>query len=38
MLLNAWNDRRKAALTDNTQKIKRVLDSLQKKLDEVLIN
>lgn len=35
MLLNAWNARRKAALTDNSLKIKRVLDNLQKKLDEV---
>lgn len=38
MLLNAWNERRKAALTDNGQKIKRVLDNLQKKLDESSLN
>ncbi|KAI3806361.1 hypothetical protein L1987_22262 [Smallanthus sonchifolius] len=38
MLLNAWNERKKAAFTDNTQKIKRVLDNLQKKLDESLLN
>ncbi|GJW09334.1 E3 UFM1-protein ligase 1 [Tanacetum coccineum] len=38
MLLNAWNERRKAAFTDNTQKIKRVLDNLQKKLDESSLN
>lgn len=34
MLLNAWNERKKAALTDNSQKIKRLLDNLQKKFDE----
>ncbi|KAI3749982.1 hypothetical protein L2E82_20606 [Cichorium intybus] len=38
MLLNAWNQRKKAALTDNAQKIKRVLDNLQKKLDESSLN
>ncbi|XP_024981037.1 E3 UFM1-protein ligase 1 homolog isoform X2 [Cynara cardunculus var. scolymus] len=38
MLLNAWNERRKAALTDNGQKIKRLLDNLQKKLDESSLN
>ncbi|KAK9065902.1 hypothetical protein SSX86_015304 [Deinandra increscens subsp. villosa] len=38
MLLNAWNERKKAAFTDNTQKIKRVLDNLQKKLDESSLN
>ncbi|XP_076881803.1 E3 UFM1-protein ligase 1 homolog [Bidens hawaiensis] len=38
MLVNAWNERKKAAFTDNTQKIKRVLDNLQKKLDESSLN
>ncbi|KAI7751445.1 hypothetical protein M8C21_001181 [Ambrosia artemisiifolia] len=38
MLLNAWNERKKAAFTDNAQKIKRVLDNLQKKLDEHSLN
>lgn len=38
MLLNAWNERKKAALTDNAHKIKRVLDNLQKKLDESSLN
>nr|XP_043635591.1 E3 UFM1-protein ligase 1 homolog [Erigeron canadensis] len=38
MLLNAWNERKKASFTDNTQKIKRVLDNLQKKLDESSLN
>ncbi|KAI3507805.1 hypothetical protein L1887_22800 [Cichorium endivia] len=38
MLLNAWNQRKKAALTDNAQKIKRVVDNLQKKLDEASLN
>ncbi|GJT47486.1 hypothetical protein Tco_0956201 [Tanacetum coccineum] len=35
MLLNAWNERRKVAFMDNTQKNKRVLDNLEKKLDEL---
>ncbi|KAM0044788.1 putative E3 UFM1-protein ligase 1 [Helianthus debilis subsp. tardiflorus] len=38
MLLNAWNERKKAAFTDNAQKIKRLLDNLQKKLDESSLN
>lgn len=38
MLLNAWNERKKAAFTDNTLKIKRLLDNLQKKLDESSLN
>ncbi|KAL4558280.1 hypothetical protein LXL04_036478 [Taraxacum kok-saghyz] len=38
MLVNAWNERKKAALTDNAQKIKRVVDNLQKKLDESSLN
>lgn len=38
MLINAWNERKKASLTDNAQKIKRVLDNLQKKLDESSLN
>lgn len=38
MLLNAWNERKKAAFTDNSQKIKRVLDNLQKKFDEFSLN
>lgn len=35
MLLNSWKERRKAVFTDNTQRMKHILDSLQKKLDEV---
>lgn len=38
MLLHSWMERRKAAFTDNAQKMKRVLDNLQRKLDEVMIN
>ena len=35
MLLDSWKERRKALFTENTEKMKRVLDDLQKKLDEV---
>lgn len=35
MLLNSWKERRKASLMENADKIKRLLDNLQKKLDEV---
>lgn len=34
MLLNSWNARRKVAFTENAQRTKRLLDNLQKKLDE----
>lgn len=36
MLLNSWMERRKAAFTENSQKMKRVIDNLQRKLDEVM--
>lgn len=36
MLLNSWMERRKAAFTDNAQQMKRLLDNLQRKLDEVM--
>lgn len=35
MLLNSWKERRKVAFTDNAQRMKRVLDNLQRKIDEV---
>lgn len=35
MLLNLWKERRKALFTENAERMKRVLDNLQKKLDEV---
>jgi len=35
MLLTSWNERRKAMLAENSDRMKRVLDNLQKKLDEV---
>ncbi|KAL1818915.1 hypothetical protein ACET3Z_013784 [Daucus carota] len=38
MLLNSWKERRKAVFTDNTQRMKHILDSLQKKLDESSLN
>ncbi|KAG8387771.1 hypothetical protein BUALT_Bualt02G0055900 [Buddleja alternifolia] len=38
MLLNSWMERRKATFTENAQKMKQVLDNLQRKLDEVFLN
>ncbi|KAI3450468.1 hypothetical protein Pfo_007133 [Paulownia fortunei] len=38
MLLNSWVERRKAAFTENAQKMKRVFDDLQRKLDEAFLN
>ncbi|XP_011089402.1 E3 UFM1-protein ligase 1 homolog [Sesamum indicum] len=38
MLLNSWMERRKAAFTENAQKMKRVFDNLQRKLDEGFFN
>ncbi|XAR59030.1 hypothetical protein NMG60_11014646 [Bertholletia excelsa] len=38
MLLNSWNERRKMAFTENAQKMKHVLDNLQKKIDESFLN
>ncbi|KAF3633355.1 E3 UFM1-protein ligase 1 -like protein [Capsicum annuum] len=38
LLVNSWKERRKAAFTENTQKIKKLLDNLQKKLDESFLN
>lgn len=35
MLVTSWNERRKAMLAENSDRMKRVLDNLQKKLDEV---
>lgn len=36
MLLNSLKERRKAAFTQNAQRMKRVLDNLQRKVDEVI--
>ncbi|KAI8523903.1 hypothetical protein RHMOL_Rhmol13G0107900 [Rhododendron molle] len=38
MLLNSWKERRKVAFTDNAQRMKRVLDNLQRKIDESFLN
>ncbi|CAN4119993.1 unnamed protein product [Withania somnifera] len=38
LILNSWKERRKAAFTENTQQIKKLLDNLQKKLDESFLN
>ncbi|KAK6142075.1 hypothetical protein DH2020_012177 [Rehmannia glutinosa] len=38
MLLNSWMERRKVVFTENAQKMKRVLDDLQRKLDEAFLN
>lgn len=34
MLLTSWNEKRKAMLAENSDRMKRVLDNLQKKFDE----
>lgn len=38
MLLHSWKERRKALLTENSEKMKNLLDDLQKKLDESFLN
>ncbi|KAG6583453.1 E3 UFM1-protein ligase 1-like protein, partial [Cucurbita argyrosperma subsp. sororia] len=38
MLNNSWRERRKALFTENAEKMKRLLDSTQQKLDESFIN
>ncbi|XP_022151600.1 E3 UFM1-protein ligase 1 homolog [Momordica charantia] len=38
MLNNSWRERRKALFTENAEKMKRVLDSTQQKLDETFLN
>ncbi|KAJ4833996.1 hypothetical protein Tsubulata_016528 [Turnera subulata] len=38
MLINALKERRKAMLTENADKVRRLLDNLQKKLDESFLN
>lgn len=35
MLINSWKERRKAMFTENAERMKHLLDNLQKKLDEV---
>lgn len=36
MLMNALKERKKAVFTENADRMKRVLDNLQRKLDEVM--
>ncbi|XP_052183212.1 E3 UFM1-protein ligase 1 homolog [Diospyros lotus] len=38
MLLNSWKERKKAAFTENAQGMKRVIDNLQRKIDEAFLN
>ncbi|XVE59187.1 hypothetical protein DITRI_Ditri05aG0025200 [Diplodiscus trichospermus] len=38
MLVNYWKERRKALFTENVEKMKRLLDNLQRKLDESFLN
>ncbi|KAI3913799.1 hypothetical protein MKW92_024195 [Papaver armeniacum] len=38
MLLNSWKERRKTVFTENAEKMKHLLDDLQKKLDEEFLN
>ncbi|XP_043719351.1 E3 UFM1-protein ligase 1 homolog isoform X2 [Telopea speciosissima] len=38
MLLTSWKERRKSLVMENTEKMKRLLDNLQKKLDEAFLN
>ncbi|XVF46451.1 hypothetical protein PTKIN_Ptkin03bG0027600 [Pterospermum kingtungense] len=37
-LVNYWKERRKALFTENVEKMKRLLDNLQRKLDESFLN
>ncbi|XP_074302186.1 E3 UFM1-protein ligase 1 homolog isoform X1 [Silene latifolia] len=38
MLLTSWNEKRKAMLAENSDRMKHVLDNMQKKLDESYLN
>ncbi|KAK9734880.1 hypothetical protein RND81_04G169200 [Saponaria officinalis] len=38
MLLTSWNEKRKAMLAENSDRMKHVRDSMQKKLDEAYLN
>ncbi|CAK9143983.1 unnamed protein product [Ilex paraguariensis] len=38
MLLNSWKERSKVAFTENAQRMKRLLDNLQQRLDEPFLN
>ncbi|XP_021720945.1 E3 UFM1-protein ligase 1 homolog [Chenopodium quinoa] len=38
MLVTSWNERRRVMLAENSDRMKRVLDNLQKKLDESYMN
>ncbi|KAM1205584.1 hypothetical protein ACFX2I_006385 [Malus domestica] len=37
-LINSWKERRKALFTENAERMKNLLDNLQKKLDESFLN
>lgn len=37
MLINSWKERRKALFTENAERMKRLIDNLRKKLDEVSV-
>ncbi|KAL9235232.1 hypothetical protein vseg_010011 [Gypsophila vaccaria] len=38
MLLTSWNEKRKTMLAENSDRMKHVLDNMQKKLDEAYLN
>ncbi|XP_040992719.1 E3 UFM1-protein ligase 1 homolog isoform X2 [Juglans microcarpa x Juglans regia] len=38
MLINSWKERRKSLFTENAERLKRLLDNLQRKLDESFLN
>ncbi|OMO67640.1 E3 UFM1-protein ligase 1 [Corchorus capsularis] len=38
MLINYWKEKRKTLFTENVEKMKRLLDNLQRKLDESFLN
>lgn len=38
MLINSWKEKRKAVFTENAERMKQLLDDLQKKIDEALLN
>ncbi|PQQ11320.1 E3 UFM1-protein ligase 1 homolog isoform X1 [Prunus yedoensis var. nudiflora] len=38
MLINSWKERRKALFSENAERMKQLLDSLQKKFDESFLN
>lgn len=38
LLINSWKERRKLAFTENVQKMKSIIDNLQRKVDESFLN